>query len=317
MRSDPQSCEQLRERYYNATVLERVDVTPGLMILRILPDQPFQPFIAGQYTTLGLGLWEPRVDGVASVWDPADEASVARSLVRRAYSLSAPVWHGQRLAGPQDVPFLEFYIAQVTRATDQPPLLTPRLFGLRPGSRLHVGARAHGRYTTSGVAAHEDVGFFATGTGEAPHNAMLSDLLARGHTGRIVSAVCVRHRRELGYLTQHRELERRFSNYRYLVLTTREPENLNPEQAGFVGRQYLQDFVESGRLEQELGYTLRPETTHVFLCGNPAMIGMPGKTVDGQVEFPEPPGLVEVFVRRGFVFDSHDPTSRVHLETYW
>ena len=40
--------------------------------------------------------------------------------------------------------------------------------------------------------------FLATGTGEAPHNYMLWELLRRGHTGRILSACCVRYRRDLG-----------------------------------------------------------------------------------------------------------------------
>jgi ferredoxin--NADP+ reductase len=40
---------------------------------------------------------------------------------------------------------------------------------------------------------------FATGTGEAPHNAMIAELLARHHAGPIVSAVGARNRAEPGY----------------------------------------------------------------------------------------------------------------------
>jgi ferredoxin--NADP+ reductase len=47
---------------YNATVVSRVEVAPGLIILRVAPDKlPFE-FRAGQYVVLGLKASEPRVD---------------------------------------------------------------------------------------------------------------------------------------------------------------------------------------------------------------------------------------------------------------
>ena len=49
--------------------------------------------------------------------------------------------------------------------------------------------------------------FFATGTGEAPHNAMVVELLRKGHMGPIVSAVTVRNLADLGYIDKNRELE--------------------------------------------------------------------------------------------------------------
>src|SRR5512142_944839 len=47
---------------YNATVASRVEVAPGLIILRVVPDKlPFE-FKAGQYVVLGLKASEPRID---------------------------------------------------------------------------------------------------------------------------------------------------------------------------------------------------------------------------------------------------------------
>src|SRR5450759_1750129 len=47
---------------YNATVASRVEVAPGLVIMRIVPDKlPFE-FKSGQYVVLGLKASEPRVD---------------------------------------------------------------------------------------------------------------------------------------------------------------------------------------------------------------------------------------------------------------
>jgi len=99
-------------------------------------------------------------------------------------------------------------------------------------------------------------------------------------------------------------------------LTTREPQNLDPAAPGYVGKQHVQDLVTSSRLERELGYELRPDRAHVFLCGNPAMLGIPQKTPDGQIVFPEPPGMIEVFADRGFQFE-RESWPNIHFESYW
>ena len=47
---------------YNATVSSRVEVAPGLIILRVAPDKlPFE-FKSGQYVVLGLKASVPRID---------------------------------------------------------------------------------------------------------------------------------------------------------------------------------------------------------------------------------------------------------------
>jgi len=307
----------LRDRFYNATVAQRIDVTSGLMIIRVRADRKYPVFEAGRYTTIGLGRWEPRVDGVAGDWGVESANDLNRPLIRRAYSISCPVLDGRgRLASVNSLPFVEFYVALVARDSDHPPMLTPRLFALAEGSRLNLGPHVYGQYTLAGVKPGDDVAFFATGTGEAPHNAMIVDLFERQQAGRIVSVVCTRRFPELGYLAQHRELERRYPNYRYIPLTTREPHNLDPTLPGFTGKQHVQDLVTSGRLERELGYEFEPTRTHVFLCGNPAMLGIPHKAPDGQFVFPEPPGMIEVFTHRGFQSD-RDSLPNIHFEKYW
>ncbi|MEZ5320914.1 MAG: hypothetical protein R2698_02315 [Microthrixaceae bacterium] len=62
----------------------------------------------------------------------------------------------------------------------------------------------------------DTVVLLSTGTGEAPQNAMVTELLRKGHHGPIVSAVSVRQWADLGYLDKHRRLEQRFANYHYL-----------------------------------------------------------------------------------------------------
>ena len=66
---------------------------------------------------------------------------------------------------------------------------------------------------------------------------------------------------------------RQFPQYCYLPYTTREPINLDSHHPQYVGKQYLQELFTSGKLASAANTDFIPEKTHVFLCGNPAMIG--------------------------------------------
>jgi ferredoxin--NADP+ reductase len=294
--SSAEDVEELRRRHYNATISEVREVHEELRIIRVRPDHPLPPFEAGQYTTLALGYWEPRVEHREDL-DPRRGGRLAR----RSYSVSSSIVDGDgNLLEPQEA--LEFYVVLVRGEADPRdlPALTPRLFLKGEGDRLYMSTRFLGGYTLKQVEPDHDVVFLATGTGEAPHNLMTLELLRGGHRGRILSVCCVRYRRDLGYLARHRRLEELFPTYRYLSLTTREREDS--------AKVYIQDLIRSGRLEEELGSPLDPDRSHVFLCGNPAMIGLPGR--DGS--FPEPQGAVELLAERGFTLDDN-----IHYEEYW
>lgn len=304
---------RLRAKHYNASVVGVRDVNPGLRILRVRPDWGRLDFQAGQYTVLGLGDWEPSIgEPVATSLGEAQEGQ----LIRRAYSVSSSILdENGKLLPPSASPYLEFYVTLAPAGDLHRPQLTPRLFRLRAGDRLHVGPHAHGRYTLAGVGPDDQIVFVATGTGEAPHNAMLAELLASGSRQPIASVTCVRYWIDLAYLEAHRELEQRFANYRYLALTTREPENLDRYAAGYVGKRHLQDYFASGDFERAAGLRLDPSRTHVYLCGNPSMVGLPG--VGDGADHLKKPGMVSVLERRGFVLDSPDRPGNLHCERYW
>lgn len=305
----------LRRAHYNAEVIRLERVHDDLMIMRIHPDRGIPPFRGGQYTVLGLGYWEPRLQGTQCETVEEDQLS---KIIRRAYSISCPLLDDEdRLLRVSELPYLEFYVALVREADRRPPALTPRLFLLEEGSRLLFGPHIHGHYTLARVRGDQDVVFVATGTGEAPHNAMLGELFATGHRGQIASVVCVRHRRDLAYLDVHRRLERLYPNYRYLPLTTREPENLDPSVPGYVGKRYVQDYFASGDFQQEADMGLDPAATHVFLCGNPDMIGVPLQTHDLSRRYPQPTGMVEVLERCGLHVDRPHEPGNIHFEKYW
>ena len=77
----PEEVRELRRQRYNATLVHLRKVHSDLMVLRVRPDFRLPPHRAGQYTTLGLGAWEPRFPGcqeeVAGIGDE-------RRLIRRS-----------------------------------------------------------------------------------------------------------------------------------------------------------------------------------------------------------------------------------------
>lgn len=306
------SAQAEEARKYNATVLRIVRHTPTLATFRIVLDEPPPPFAAGQYTTLGLGDWEPALDDLNAVpVDPgAEEAappSVGR-LIKRAYSLTGALvdesggWIDWRTCG-----WWEFLVERVGGRPESFPTLTPRLFALPEGARIFVDRRPNGRYVTHRVPALSNVVFLATGAVEAPHALMIEDLLARGHAGRILHVVCARNRSELVHEAGHRALAVRHPNYRFVGLTREEPEGGAEGAAPSAGDGLLQELWVGGEVERWSEVRLTPADAHVFLCGNPRMI----------VGSEEAKGLLPTLVERGWRLDSARSQGNVHLETYW
>lgn len=297
--------EALRDAHYNATITRFEKAHSDLWILRVRPDLGGAAHRAGQYATLGLGYWEPRIDSARDVLD----AGQSEKLIRRSYSISSGVFDDNGyLSDPNLEDELEFYVVLVPPSVGRTPALTPRLALKETGDRLYLGPKVAGRYTLDYVTdPSSNVLFLATGTGEAPHNAMVNELFRRGHHGSVTSVVSTRYAADLGYETVHRHLEQRFPNYRYVPLPTRE---------AAIPKQYIQDFIGSGRLEEQTGVSLDPHTTHVFLCGNPAMIGPPEWDGD-RPAFPKPVGAIEVLAAMGFTPDRRGARGNVHFEEYW
>jgi ferredoxin/flavodoxin---NADP+ reductase len=307
----PEEIAELRQKHYNATVASLKLPNSDLMILRVKPDSGVPAHRPGQYSTLGMGHWESRAPGCQDeIPKPGDE----KKLIRRAYSISSSIVDDAgNLPASIAREWLEFYIVLVREAEKAPPALTPRLFTLKEGDRLFLGEKIAGHYTLEPVKQTDNVIFLSTGTGEAPHNYMLWELLHKKHYGRVLSACCVRYQRDLGYLPIQEDLTRRYSNYKYLSLTTRETTNVGQKV-------YIQDLITSGQLEERLGDALDPTRTHVYLCGNPKMIGVPAvDRASGAVTFPKPLGVIEILMKRGFQIDQPalKLKGNIHVEEYW
>lgn len=301
----PAEIERLRLENYNATITHFDRAHNELWVLRVEPDAHDVSYVPGQYATLGLGYWEPRVDD-------ADEKLTdkkARRLIRRSYSISSRMLDERGyLIDPHTEREIEFYIVHVKPTDGLIPALTPRLAAKTVGDRVYIGPKIAGRYTLAPVEDPGcDVVFIATGTGEAPHNAMIADLLRRGHHGAILSTVTVRYDEDLAYRETYEKLCSRFRNVKYIPIVTRREGQ---------PKRYVQDLIESGELAAELPHGLDPTHTHVFLCGNPAMIGRP-EWIDGQPKFPEIVGVCELLYKRDFTLDRRGVVGNVHYEEYW
>jgi len=309
--------KELREKHYNATVVAVDRIHQSLLRIRVESDEGALEMQPGQYTTLGLGGWENRYDHESTI----QNEKVFRKVIKRAYSISCPmIDEAGRLTTCGELPDLEFYITLVDRSDDEDPKrppLTPRIFALEVGDRLQMSRRVVGHYNLEPVSPGDDVIFAATGTGEAPHNAMAAELLRQQHQGRIISMTCVRYRQDAGYLREQNLIAEQYPNYNYKLYTTRELENVDPNYPGYVGKQYIQEIFKVAKFEAEYGSLPDPDSTHVFLCGNPDMIGVPKKTDEGKYLFPEKVGMVERLLNLGFTLDNPRHPGNVHFEKYW
>jgi ferredoxin--NADP+ reductase len=305
---------------YNATVIGRVEVAPGLVSMRIAPDKlPFE-FKPGQYVALGLKATEPRVEeadadgpsvvaGEGSAGTPESQSAVeaqataaARAaadpdrMIRRAYCI---------VSESRADEYLEFYLTLILSGE-----LTPRLFNLRIRDRLYVGPKAEGVFTLD-RAQGKHILMIGTGTGLAPYMSMLRNELAMrvdGHLGVRALVQCngsrhfvmvhgARYSWDLGYRSELTGLARHCANFHYLPAITRPHEDTT-----WRGRSgYLQNVIASGAIEKEVGMTVTPENFDILLCGNPGMI----ETVIGWAE------------ARGFTRDRGHNIGTLHVEEYW
>jgi ferredoxin--NADP+ reductase len=310
----PVEVERLRAAHYNATLAAVLHVHADLRIFRVVPDGGLPVFEAGQFLSLGLGNWEPRVEGVD---EEQIEGVHCERLAKRAYSISCSLLSECGvLREASEFPYLEFYVALVRHGRKRPPSLTPRLFAKQTGDRLFIERHAAGRYTLASVHPDNNVFLFATGTGEAPHNAMIAELLTHGHGGQIISCVSVRHLRDAAYRSCHEQLGRRYSNYHYCVLTTREPQTGEHWTSALPRRCHLQDLLASGQLERHTGVTLDPANTQVFLCGNSEMIGA-RQTAASASATAERGSMLDMLLKRGFQVGKAGQPGNVHFERYW
>ncbi len=236
---------------YNATLVERIDLTDALTVFRVQPDQPPEErswFVPGQYCVLGM--------------NNADNPELGS--VRRSMSIaSAP-----EAAGPT-----EFYIRFVAKPESENPL-THLLWKLKNGDRMYMRPVAAGVFTIKDTVGVEDRRLrvmVAAGTGSAPFVSMIRSELARDPATDLSRWVLLHgasypadlgYRDELaGYVQRHR--------LKYWGTVSR-PKDA-PGWTGDTGR--VEAFFDGARLadlEARLGLPpggFNPNQVVVYICG--------------------------------------------------
>ena len=245
---------------YNATLVERLDLTPQLAVFKVRPDEPVAgdpQFVPGQYVTLGLNN-EDRPD---------------LGSVRRPMSIAS---------APEERDALEFYIRFVKVPESDNPL-THLLWRAKAGDRMFMRAKAVGKFTVSDTIGESDARLrvcVAAGTGLAPFLCMVRSAHMRD-VGADLSGWAILHGAsypaDLGYRRELEALTRQGLCYQGSISRPQE----SPDWRGDVGR--VEDYFLKERLddlERRLGLgagELRPERSVIYICG---LQGTIGKTIE-------------------------------------
>jgi ferredoxin--NADP+ reductase len=265
----------------NAVISQKVEVAPGLIVLRVVPQGwELTDFVPGQYTTIGLPGSAPRCHDS----DPEEKPPDPEKIIKRAYSIASSSVAKE---------YLEFYITLVRSGA-----LTPRLFALNIGDRLWLSAKCVGFFTLDDVPADANVVLISTGTGLAPYVSMLRSHLQPGYGRRVAVIHGARHSWDLGYRSELTAMQRLSSSLAYIPVISRPAEEPVP-WSGHTG--YVQDIWNQRVLSDLWGFDPAPENTHVFLCGNPAMIE----------------AMEEIIARDGFKEHKRRSPGQYHVERYW
>ena len=265
----------------NAIVAQRIEVSPGLIILRAVPDGWELPdFESGQFAVLGLPGTAPRHE----VSDPEEERANPDRIIKRAYSIASSSVANEHL---------ELYIVLVPSGA-----LTPRLFALSVGDRLWLSPKFSGLFTLDEVPPDQHVLLISTGTGLAPYMSMLRSHLVCGEPRRFAVIHGARHSWDLGYRSELMTLDRMCANLTYIATISR-PEEEPAPWTGETG--YIQEVWQRGVLEESSEFRGSPQDTHVFLCGNPSMIVT----------------MADLLTGRGFKEHRRNDPGNLHVERYW
>ncbi len=236
---------------YNATLVERVDVTDALTLFRIQPDSPPQDrpwFTPGQYCVLGANNQEKPELG----------------SVRRSMSIAS---------APEDDGPVEFYVRFVSKPESENPL-THLLWKLKAGDRMYMRPVAAGVFTikdTVGLADPRIKVLVAAGTGSAPFVSMVRSELRRNPNADLSKYVLLHgasYPADLGYrdeLMKYVEV----NGLKYYGTVSRPKEA--PDWKGDTGR--VEAFFEGERLkdlEHRLGLPkggFNPNNVLIYICG--------------------------------------------------
>ncbi len=236
---------------YNATLVERVDLTDALTVFRVQPDQsPAERpwFVPGQYCVLGM--------------NNADKPELGS--VRRSMSIAS---------APEDDGPVEFYIRWVAKPESENPL-THLLWKLKNGDRVYMRAVAAGVFTVKDTIGLDDPRtrvMVAAGTGSAPFLSMVRSEIRRNPKVDLSKWVLLHgasYPADLGYRDELAGMIEQ-NKLKYWGTVSRPKEAA--DWKGDTGR--VEAYFEPGRLddlEHRLGLPaggFTPKNVVIYICG--------------------------------------------------
>ncbi len=244
---------------YNATLVEREDITPQLAVFRIRPDEPIAGegpwFIPGQYMVIGLN----------------NEAVPELGSVRRPMSIAS---------APERRDLIEFYIRYVEHAESDNPL-THLLWTIKPGDRIYARTKPTGKFTLADTCGEDDPRLkvmVAAGTGLAPFLSIARSRAIREPERSQADLALIHgvsYSADLGYVDEIQGLVDR-TGLHYLPTVSRASRDPNG-WTGHPGR--AESFFlpeELGALERSVGLDpggLVPSKVQILICGLQGTIG--------------------------------------------
>jgi len=222
------------DKFYRATITKRVDFSPDLWSIRIVPGGEFR-FQPGQYATLGV--------------------EAAQKRMERPYSIVSSPYESE----------IEFFFELVPHG-----VLTPELYKLKAGDELLMRKAAKGRFTLDLSSSRKNHLLVSTVTGLAPFTSYIRTLSRDHNEGkfpegqRLFLINGASRSWEFGY---HYEITKIASESPWLcyVPTVSRPWE-DPSWRGEVGR--VDDILR--KYSDQWGLT--PENAIGYVCGHPEMI---------------------------------------------
>jgi ferredoxin/flavodoxin---NADP+ reductase len=214
----------------------------------------FEARAIASWKTWAPGLRTLRLEGPPPEFKPGQFVRLAlpsQPELARSYSLSSAP------GAPT-----ETYLVEVPGGA-----LTPGLFERAVGQEILLDTVPQGHFVLERVPPCRELWLVATGTGLGPYVSMLRSEQAWERAEEVIVVHGVREGSHLAYAEELQALaHERGRSLRWVGLVSRE----DPPEGALGGR--LTSALESGALEEAAGVEIRPDASHIMVCGNPAMI---------------------------------------------
>jgi ferredoxin--NADP+ reductase len=173
--------------------------------------------------------------------------------------------------------------------------LSPRLAALAPGAAVWMLRTANGFFSTGEIPAADALWCISTGTGIGPFLSILRTPEPWEKFGRVVLVHAVRYGKDLSYADTIAGVGAMHPGaFAYIPMVSREA-----HRDALAGR--IPAAIADGRLEARASLALAAESSHVMLCGNPAMVD----------------DVQRVLEARGMRRHRRKEPGQITVETYW